>query len=304
MTYQSFLEHVHTSISDCLGPSYSVTIRDIVKNNDTHLDGLTIQSPQCNLSPTIYLNNYFKQYEEGTSMSEICHNILDLYQTNRPSESIDVAFFTDYERVKNRIVYKLINYDRNAALLADVPCYRILDLALVFNCLVHTQPDGNATILIHNHHMDMWGITADDLYALAAENTPKILNYDLRNMTEVMREMLRCESDPYGDDTVDTDMDFSELCSMYVLSNRQKLNGASCILYDGLLKRFADKLGCDLYILPSSIHETIIIPATGSHSHPELDEMVRDVNETQVSREDILSDHAYYFSREEARLTM
>jgi hypothetical protein len=139
----------------------------------------------------------------------------------------------------------------------------------------------------------MWGITADDLYVLADENTPKLLNYDLRSMTDVLKEMLD-ESDHSGI----TDDPSQSLCSMYVLSNRHKLNGSSCMLYPGLLKRFADKLQSDLFILPSSVHEVIILPATDGHSHEELDEMVREVNRTQLSREDVLSDHAYVFSRE------
>ena len=110
---------------------------------------------------------------------------------------------------------------------------------------------------------------------------------------------------------------------MYVLSNRTKLNGSACILYQDLLKNFAERLRSDLYILPSSIHEVLIIPVnsftspadpllssanspadTRQQSYRELSEMVQEVNATQLSTEDILSDHVYYYSRESSRITM
>jgi hypothetical protein len=297
MTYQEFKQHIQTTIQTQLGQSVNVTLQDIVKNNNTHLDGLTILSDQYNLSPTIYLNYYYRQYENGKSVAEICQDILQTYEANRPSTNIDVSFFTDYNKVKSRIVFKLINYEKNLSLLQDVPHYRFLDLAIVFHCLLNADSQGTATILIHNHHLALWNITSDDLYALAISNTPRLLSYDLRNMTDVLKELFQ-QSDALQSDSVEP------LCSMYVLSNQQKLNGSACILYQGLLKGFADHLGCDLYILPSSIHEVLILPSTDQLPHPELSDMVREVNMTQLSREEILSDHIYYFSRETSQLTM
>jgi hypothetical protein len=298
MTYQAFLQAVHTHISDSLGPNYHVTIRDIVKNNDTHLDGLTIQSGQCNLSPTIYLNHYFKQYEAGTDLVDICKSILEIYQSSRPTNNIDVSFFTDYEKVKTRIVYKLINYEKNEEMLKDVPHFRLLDLAVVFHCLLESTPDGTATILIHNHHLDLWDVEKEDLYALAAANTPQLLNYDLRSLTDVMRELLHIA----GDDPALPPS--NELCTMYVLTNSQKLNGAACILYKGLLMRFAERIASDLYVIPSSVHEVLLLSAAEQGDHPKLNEIVREVNTSQLSQEEILSDHIYYFSRETGQLSI
>jgi hypothetical protein len=297
MTYQEFKQQVKSEVQTQLGQSVTITIQDIIKNNNTHLDGLTILSEQCNLSPTIYLNYYYTQYEKGKSVSEICQDILQTYEANCPSANIDVSFFTDYSKVKSRIVFKLINYEKNLSLLQDVPHYRILDLAIVFHCLINADSNGTATILIHNHHLSLWDITRDDLYALAVSNTPRLLNYDLRNMTDVLKELFQ-QSDSIQTDSAEL------LCPMYVLSNQLKLNGSACILYQGLLKGFADQLGCDLYILPSSIHEVLILPSTDQLPHPELSDMVREVNMTQLSREEILSDHVYYFSRETSQLTM
>lgn len=297
MTYQEFKQHIANVIQAKLGSSVKVTVQEIIKNNNTRLDGLTILSNQLNISPTIYLNYYYSQYQNGKPLNDIYHDILMTYEQNKPKSCIDISFFTEYEKVKNRIVFKLINYERNHELLEKVPHYRYLDLAIVFNCLLESNATGNATILIYQHHLAFWHITKDDLYALAMENTPKLLTYELKNMTEVLGGLLKTEFAEALDTT-------QNVFPMYVLSNRSKLNGSGCILYKNLLHSFAKKLNSDLYILPSSVHEVLIIPAEKADSAKELSDMVKEVNATQLSNEEILSDHVYYYSRETAQLTM
>lgn len=296
--YSNFKQQLLADLQNRLGSDIQVTVQDIIKNNDTHLDGLTILSAKYNLSPTIYLNHYFKQYEAGRSLEEIENDILKVYRENCPSSNIDISFFTDYDKVKSRIIFKLVNYERNRELLSKVPHYRFLDLAIIFNCLVESSPSGSATILIHDHHLDYWGITRDDLYALSQQNTPKLLSYDLRDMTEILKELFSDECTPSDD------IHFKESCPMYVLTNRYKLNGSGCILYQNLLRDFANRIKSDLFILPSSIHEVLIIPVKNQTTPQELTDMVKDVNSSQLSREEILSDHVYYYSREKEQITM
>lgn len=313
MTYQDFKENVTSAIQEKLGPSVKVTIQEIIKNNDTHLDGLTILSNQLNISPTIYLNYYFKQYLNGKPMDDIYRDILSLYEENKPSGNIDISFFTDYEQVKTHIVFKLINYERNKVLLEKVPHMKFLDLAIIFNCLVEADEKGSATILIYNQHLAFWNITKEDLYVLAMKNTPALLAYDLRDMSDVLMELMKgstCSST--GSDSTELnpvafdfeENDFENAIPMYVLSNKHKLNGSCCILYQDLLHSFSTKLDCDLYILPSSVHEVLLIPAYRSDSFEELSAIVREVNATQLSREEVLSDHVYFYSRETGQITM
>ena len=224
--------------------------------------------------------------------------LLTAYRENRPKSPVDISFFTDYDKVKSRVTMKLINYERNRELLKRVPYYRFLDLAIVFLCLVESDSSGTATVLIHNEHLTYWGITRDDLYALAMANTPQLLRYDLRSMTEVLRELFADEfADPAGSDLI-------EPFPIYVLSNQHRLNGSSCILYQHLLHDFARRIGSDFYILPSSVHEVLLIPADNQISMSTLSSMVRDVNSSQLAREEILSDHVYYYSLETDQITM
>lgn len=298
MTYQEFKQHIVTGLQQEFPPATRISIQDIIKNNDIHLDGLTVFTEGCNISPTIYLNYYYSQYEKGRPLPEIYRDIRNAYQENSPSINIDISFFTIYSKVKSRIVFKLINYQRNRELLKNVPYFRFLDLAIVFHCLAKTNETGTATILIQNRHLSLWDITKDDLYALAMANTPKLLPYDLRNMTDVLKELL------WEDQCFPGEFSSQEVFPMYLLSNRRKLHGSVCMLYPNLLSDFSRRLGCDLYLLPSSIHEVLIIPANQNGTYEELSDMVREVNATQLSGEEILSDHVYYFSRETGKLTL
>lgn len=298
MNYQEFKQQIVSGLKSQLGSDATIAVSDILKNNDTHLDGLTILSPGDNLSPTIYLDYYYRQYELGKPFDAILSDILATYRKNSRSGHIDISFFTDYDKVKSRIILKLVNYERNRKLLSVVPHYRFLDLAVVFHCLLNSGPCGNATILIHNRHLPYWNITKDDLYALAMQNTPRLMHYDLRNMTEVLHGLFPEE------EAFSLSAEKDTCCQMYVLSNQQKLYGSSCILYDNLLQNFANRLECDFYILPSSVHEVLLIPTDNRATGMELSSMVQDVNSSQLSREEILSDHVYYFSREDGQITM
>lgn len=297
MTYQEFITHICSILQEHLGPGARIAVQDITKNNDTHLDGLTVLSGSCNFSPTVYLNPCFRQYQKGRCLDEICDEILSVFRDNQPSGNVDVSFFTDYDKVKSRIVFQLVSYERNRTRLSDVPHRRFLDLAVVFCCLLDSGPLTSATILIHNRHLDFWDITEDELAALAVENTPRLLTYELTDLADVLQDLA-------GNVLPEAQPDDVLPAPLYVLSNRNRRNGSGCILYRDLLKEFADRLGSDLYILPSSIHEVLLLPVCGGASAAELSGMVRDINRSQLAAEEILSDHVYYFSRETCEITM
>lgn len=297
MNYTDFKESVLAALKTGLGPAARLSVSDIIKNNDTHLDGLTILTPEHNLSPTVYLNHYYRQYRDGRALSDIVEDILAIFQEHRMNGPVDVSFFTDYERVKPRIAYKLVNYARNRELLTQVPHRRFLDLAIVFYYLLESGSSGTATILIRNQHLSYWNISADELYPLALANTPKLLSCELRSMADILTELFPQEASAMLKEAAGSGW------TMYVLTNQHRLNGAIGILYPHLLKDFANRIGSDLYILPSSIHEVLLIPASGSISGSELSAMVQEVNDSHLSPEEVLSDHVYFFSRKDGRVT-
>ena len=87
---------------------------------------------------------------------------------------------------------------------------------------------------------------------------------------------------------------------MYILTNKLKIHGATCIAYPRLLKRIADYLEDDLVIIPSSIHEVLIIPASitqEGYSLEDLQFMITETNDTILTDDEVLSNHAYIYER-------
>lgn len=310
MEYFDFLDYIKSAIEKIIGEEKKVSIRKIIKNNDQELDALTIVDDITNVSPTIYLNKYYSDYTNGRAIGDIVNEIYGLYEENCSNFQFDVSTFFDYNKIKDRIVFKVINYERNKRLLSDIPHIKKLDLAVVFYCLVDSDYIGNATVLIHNCHMDMWNITLEELLSAARENTPKLLQYELRNMNEIIKEMflndiqskqisgeLDCELDieEHANEMIEGLGNSSNGIQMFVLTNRQKLNGATCMFYKNVIREFSISKNTDIYILPSSIHEVILVPATMDMSKEELSIMVRDVNEEEVDEGEILSNNVYIY---------
>lgn len=290
MTYQIFQEKIIAYIKENISENEKVFIQSVPKNNGIKLDGLVIIQDEMNIAPTIYLNYYYQKYQEGTDFSEICREILENYKTNKPSIPIDIHFFTDFEKIKSRIVYRLINFRQNLELLDDVPYVRFLDLALVFYCLLPAYEEQNASIQIRMSHLDLWKTSLRELIRLSEENTPRLLEWEIQDMASVVEENAHLPSE--------------DCYPMLILSNKSHLNGAGCILYKDLLKNLSRKLDMDFFILPSSVHEVILLPTKTKDAMGELSAMVKEINAAEIAREDLLSDHAYYYSGKEDRIIM
>lgn len=307
MEFTSFKTLVRDEVAKRTGEQYRVRINDVMKNNGVILSGITMLQDDSNISPTIYLNHYYEAYENGeTTLRGIVDDVLDTYERNKVNQSVDMRFFMNYERIKDRIIFKLIHGERNKEMLKDIPHVRYLDFAIVFQCLVSDEMFGNATIMIHNAHLKIWKVTTEELYQNALQNTPKLQQYDIKNMRDVLCELRRLE-ELEGKPLIDKEEYLSELqeaAPMYVLSNRTRVQGASCILYPDILRDFAAAVKSDFYILPSSIHEVILLPAQGDEDEEALKRMVCEVNETQVEREEVLSDSVYFFGRETGKLNI
>lgn len=270
-----------------------VLIQPVLKNNGTVYDGLIIIDPILNISPTIYLNPYYHRFLDGVSMEDIYSDILSTYHENLPKEDFDISLFKDFDKAKERILVKLVNQERNSELLEEVPHIIFHDLAIIFVCAICDFLDEYATILIHNQHLEMWGISLDELYEIGMENTPKLLPYSFDSMENVLKHLS------------DGTLPFVTDIAMSVLTNQLKIHGATSIIYPGLLKRLANDLDDDIIIIPSSIHEVLIIPYQSTISKYSLlnfRDMIVQVNEEQLPDEEVLSDHAYLYLKDSEKL--
>ncbi len=296
MDYEEFKANIQKRVAQLLAPDTSVQLHTICKNNGLKLDGLIISNQTSNIAPTIFLNQYYERQDLFPNFEAICKDIVLTYKQTCSTERIEADFFTDYTKIRSRIAYRIIHYEKNKELLKTVPYIRYLDLAIVFYCLLQVSESGSATILIHTNHLKLWNISTEQLYKQACHITPQLLPYDFRNMTSVISDLFQTPAS--------YDRSAPSFCPMYVLTNTQKLYGASCILYPNLLEAISEKLCSDLFILPSSIHETILLPAASRSHYKELAGMVEEINETELAADEVLSSQIYYYSRAEQALSI
>ncbi len=286
MKYDDFNEMIRNKLSEICGKEFSVSVYEALKNNSVVHKGISIMQNENRVAPTIYMDEFYTDYCDGRDIDDIVNEILRIYSENRIGPAFDTESFRDFEWVKDRIFFKLVNARKNAELLQGIPSFTSLDLAMVFGVYMGSYKDSFSSVLIKNEHLEMWHADADDIKACAVKNTPRLLPSAIWTMKDLLDQM--------GVSTGD----IPDSLPMYILSNKDRVNGAGAMFYDGILRKFAGNLGCDLYILPSSVHELILVPISDALSPDHLLEMIEDVNDTQVALEDILSYSLYEYSRD------
>lgn len=300
MDFANFTMLVREELEKKVGDHCQVKLHDVRKNNGVVLKGITMMQENNNITPTIYLNNLYDDYKTGiTSIDNVIDDVISTYNRNKISHRVDMQYLLDYERIKHKIVYKLVNTEKNSELLKDVPHKEFLDLSIIFKCLISDSELGEASVLIHNVNMKMWNVTVEDLYQAAKENTPRILKYEIKRMMDVLYEIMNGAPEFEHDECM---AECSDSVPMYVLSNRNKVDGAACLLYPDLIQDFADAIGGSYYIIPSSIHEVLLLPAEHEEDSAEIKSMIREINDTQVITEEILSYSLYFYDRGERKI--
>ena len=303
MVYETFLETVTNKLQEALGDSYEFTLRPLPKNNGVTLDGLTIQSPGCSVAPTIYLNPYYEQYRHGTDIHEIVHDILRLYRATPSPSSLQANSLERFSDLRSRIMFRMIHTASNQVLLKDLPHLPYLDLSIVFFISLERNESGQMTALIHQEHMKRWNVTVEDLWEAASRNTPLEYPAQIQSMADLLREIARKNmGEHYDPDLIEELIESDDVSPLYVLSNSNGLYGASCMIYQNVLKDFAEHIQADLILLPSSVHEVLLTPNLPETSYEDLSSMVTSINRQEVSPEEQLSNQVYLFSRKEGKL--
>lgn len=302
--YNEFINKITDRVKEMMGEEFSVRICKVIKNNSLELDSLVILKKGKNFAPNIYLLPYFEAFMRGESVNNLAKKICDIIKNNMIS-AVNEKFSYSYEDIKQFIIYRLVSFEKNKKLLDKIPYIKFLDMAITFHCLVREDEDGIGTIRITNEHMQMWEVSQQDIYVLAVNNTEKLFPQSIRNMNEVIMGMLQeecsCSIDEEFSDKLANNFISNQNAAndhrMYILSNQKGINGATCLLYENVLHKFAEQIQSDFFILPSSIHEVILVPYDKTLAKEILIDMVREVNQTQVARDEVLSDTVYFYSR-------
>ena len=244
-----------------------------------------------NVTPTIYLDEFYVEYvEQRKALDEIADQIIGLYKKYRVLDDVDVSFVQDWDKVKERIVYRLINKEQNKKLLKQVPHEEIFDLAKVF----YVAFDRESFMMINHGFCKKWNVTREDLVKVAEQNTPRLFPVHIMMPEDVIRKIFDIE---------ETETVFSSI-PMNFITNQYSLYGAGAILYPEVLSELAEKLNSDLYLFPSSIHEMGVILANEDNNPKRLIDIVREVNKSTVDKEDYLGDNIYLYKKDTGELSM
>ena len=242
--------------------AYTAEAKEVTKNNGIKLVGIQITELGSNISPIIYVDQFI---ELGTSAEDAAEQVVQIYLANA-DKNFDLSSLEDWSKAKEVVTPRLIGINND---VSDFPHKTFCDLYIIY--AIQVSKDGAAKVT--NQMLDRWGITLDELDRVAREN--------MKPTMMTMAEMLASLGFP---------MEEVSDMPMYVITNKSKIYGASSILSTEIIDRFDQ----DMYILPSSVHELIAVPA-GDLMAMELGNMIKEINQNEVLPEEVLGDDPYFF---------
>ena len=297
MTIKHFVDEVAHALQEHLGEHYIVDATTTIKNNSIELSGVRIRHEEDPIFPTIYLNDSFELYMNNRiSLSEIVIQAAESYRQSRKSiETLDPLDSTVFENCRDKIVYRLISQEQNREMLEKIPYIPFMDLAITFHVIVTINPPSLHSLKITNELQESWGISTQKLFQLASDNTPRLMPSRIVNMQDMVGEVLPANCSEF-------DLTNEKKTDMIIITNTLGVNGAAVILYPGMLASLAKEYNTDFYVIPSSIHEVILVTTDDDSMMAEYRLLVHDVNDQFVDPEEILSDQVYYYQKDLKRI--
>lgn len=291
MNLMEFIEYVKENIKGYLPDAFAdatVQVSEVIKNNDQILYGMSILKPEQNISPTLYLEKWYEGYLRGKSLESILKEIAGIRIDADIPEKFDIRQIMDFENCKDKIYPRIINRNLNEKMLKNKPYKTLEDLAIIYFIKIGDLTDGAATMMINDELMKNWNITEDELHSVALQNEQNV-QYSVRSMSSVLKSI--------GNDMSLGDIEnvLNDIIPFFIVTNENGINGSAVLLNTDYLKMIESKIG-KFYILPSSVHEIIVLPESEVNDAEYLKEMVKDVNDSVVEEDEILSYNVYQFT--------
>ena len=262
-----------------------------VEKLNASYEALSITPEGSHIGVNANLSAICDAIEDGQSYSEVVARAADsIIAGIENTPEINVEDLTNYDEMKTKLAMEVVSADRNADMLQSVPHEQMEDIAVVYRLILGQDSEGRSSVLVTNDLMEQFGVTHEQLHEDAMINAPEIRPSEIRGMSVVMTEMMGpgmiTEIDPADE-------------QMFVASVSDNIHGAGVIAYPNFFEDAAEKLGGDFYVLPSSIHEVLLVRDNGEMTAKDLEAMVREVNATQVAPEEQLTDHVYHYDSKE-----
>lgn len=290
MNFDEFQNWVAEKIKVVLPEEYEnakVELTKLVKTGETYM-GMTVKRAGQNVAPAINMNEYYRMYMHGRNENDLLREIAKVVDTELQYYNPEII--TSYPEVKKNLFVRLCNAEKNEEFLNMVPHTRIADLAMTYHVKLEFQENSLASTVVTNELLASYGITKEQLQDDAMENSVRIMPAKLDTMKNILSSF--------------EDYPAAEGKEMLVISNEANLNGASALMYPGIMNEISEKLGGNFFVLPSSIHEQIAVPAASIDDYRNLESTVRSVNAYIVDPKDQLSDHVYHYDAVEKKFEL
>lgn len=297
-TFSEFTSVVKTELENHLPTDFrgAIKLDPITKNNGVVKTGLTIYRPGETVQPMLYLEPFYQDYTDGKELPDILKEIAVTYvESIHRGDVLGNINPTSFDSVKDRITCRLVSQKENTVFLRQAPHRQMEDLAEIYQISIMESKDGEGSIKVNNALMRQWNISPEELHTLALRNTERMYPPTFQTIEQVIISMMTGEE--RSGNLLQDNRNFQPDL-MYVLTNKTNMHGAAVLLYPDVLERVRQVIGSDYYVLPSSVHEVLVIPKDGIHQKQELGKMVREVNATQVLPEERLSNCIYEYQSE------
>lgn len=294
---ERLMEDLKDSLQDRTGKEYTADANHVKKLQNADYDGIVIRPEGEQVGVNLDAQMLFAAYEFGKSYDEVVEqatNIVAEGFENQPSFSVED--FSNYDVMKEKLAIQVVSTERNTEMLEKIPHKEVEDMSMVCRFVVGNNENEMGTVLVTNQMLESYGITGEQLFNDAAKYAPELRPSEIKGMADVLAEMMGVDVSELGETM---GMPESPELPMYVASTHDKMNGAGIIGYPGFMDMASEKVGGDFFLLPSSVHEVLLIPDDGKTDYRNLESMVREVNATQVELKDQLSDNVYHYDSKE-----
>ncbi len=302
----NFNDYVKENLKDFLPSSFQDAIIKtfkVQKANGQDLTGLNVRNNLSKALPTIYLNDFEERLVEGEKleavMRDLADNVVELDSLSFDFLDKTVNNITDYESIRSSLALRLVDLEESKEFLNDKPYTSFANLAITYRIQFNNGKDMIYSAVIDNDLLAIWGISKEELHkdALSTEE-----NRNKALLIENSYENMKKEDVKACTNILDGIRPLRKLAPMYILTNEQGINGACALVYPGILEKMGKLFRSNFYLLPSSIHEFMVIPAKESVYLKRYDKMVKEINRSMVDINDTLSDHAMYYDRKYKKL--
>lgn len=313
MDYENFKSYIAEHVREHLPEEYAeadISFVKKTKNNGTVREGMQITKKDARMVPVLYINAAYEEYRGGKEMDDVVSGLADSYIEASLSEKefrldMPLEHINEYDRVKDKIICRLVNREANEKLLGDKPFTPVEDLAVTYHIQIKSSEDGIGSIAITEAMMDSYGVDTETLHKQALENMERLSPPVIKPLKEILVEHmlpefmassgLSEEEAKKSLETVIPGTDEGAALEIICISNRSGINGAACIVSPEVRQKVADMAGGDYYVLPSSVHEVLAIPKTEDFNCSVLRDMVTGINSSEVSDEEVLSGSVYEY---------